>query len=52
MLQAALDALQDLRDILENEVGSGRAASSDDDVSDRQRCDDAIRHAVEHLRNL
>ena len=50
MLQAALDALQDLRDILENEIGTGRTAPSDDQLSDRQRCDDAIRHAVEHLR--
>ena len=50
MFQAALDALQDLRDILENEVGSGGATPSDDDVSDWQRCHDAIIHAIEHLR--
>ena len=50
MLQATLDALQDLRDILENEIGTGCRKPSDDQVSDRHRYDDAIRHAIEHLR--
>lgn len=52
MLQAALEALQDLRDILENEIGRGRASSNDGRFSDRSRHDDALRHTIEHLRLL
>lgn len=50
MLQTALDVLQDLRDILESEIGTGRTPPIDHQVSDRQRCDDAIIHAAEQLR--
>lgn len=52
MIEATLDALQDLRDVLESEIGAGRQLTDDGQLSDRRQLDEVMACVLEYLRSV